>query len=188
MLTWALAHHTARPPSADKAGSDPTQDILRCSNARGQSNCGGRGDGGQGTSCDETHEIQGFSSLFAFSCNLPSDHVLISYKLSMLLTHSKIIHWLSSKATGLRLFHAFRQYAQRWGPMIMKSPDRVLVTWSDRDRPVVLEADLEINVQLCKEAIMTCCETAFGIDGKEFPNLADFEAGSISLIFTPSCR
>jgi len=70
----------------------------------------------------------------------------------------------------------------------MKSPDRVLVTWSDRDRPVVLEADLEINFQLCKEAIMTCCETAFGIDGKEIPNLADFEAGSISLIFTPSCR
>jgi hypothetical protein len=90
MLTWALAHHTARPPSADKAGSDPTQDILSCSNARGQSNCGGRGDGGQGTSCDETHEIQGFSSLFAFSCNLPSDHVLISYKLSMLLTLLKL--------------------------------------------------------------------------------------------------
>lgn len=84
-------------------------------------------------------------------------------------------------ATGLRLFHAFRQYAQRWGPMIMKSPDRVLVTWSDRDRPVVLEADLEINFQLCKEAIMTCCETAFGIDGKEIPNLADFEAALLLL-------
>ena len=85
---------------------------------------------------------------------------------------------LSSKAVGLHLFKALKNYAERWGPTIMKSPDRVMVDWSERDRAVVVEQDLEGNFQLCKEAIIACCERSLHPDEvKEIPNLADFEAG-----------
>ncbi len=62
----------------------------------------------------------------------------------------------------------------------MKSPDREMVTFPERERCVVNEGDLEINFPLVKEATLACFENALkhatNINHKEIPVLADFEA------------
>ena len=79
---------------------------------------------------------------------------------------------------GLHLFDALKKFADQHGPTIMSTPDRVLVSWTERDRAIITESDLEKNVQLCKETIMICCEKSLATtDGKEIPYLSDFEAG-----------
>ena len=82
---------------------------------------------------------------------------------------------------GLHLYQAFKGYAERHGPTIMSTADRVIVTWVDRERPIISEQDLESNFILCKETIIACLEKSLGCslteDIKEIPNLADFEAG-----------
>ena len=63
----------------------------------------------------------------------------------------------------------------------MSTDDRVIVTWVDRERPTIMEQDLESNFVLCKEIIIACLEKSLGCyltdDIKEVPNLSDFEAG-----------
>jgi len=63
----------------------------------------------------------------------------------------------------------------------MSTPERALVAWGERQRPVVLEEDVEKNFSLLKELSMACCEKTLGQplddDVKEIPFLADFEAG-----------
>lgn len=63
----------------------------------------------------------------------------------------------------------------------MKDESRALISWPERERPIVLETDLEQNFQICKEMIIACMEKSleYGLDDdvKEVPNLAEFEAG-----------
>lgn len=62
----------------------------------------------------------------------------------------------------------------------MSTPERALISWSERQRPIVQEEDLESNFALIKEIMIACgeklLEQPFDDNAKEIPNLADFEA------------
>lgn len=76
-------------------------------------------------------------------------------------------------------------HSQRWGSTIMASPEKQLVNFPDRDRPVVTENDLETNYELLKELTFACFEHSLkGTSKHEIPVLADFEAGYINTFFT----
>ena len=66
----------------------------------------------------------------------------------------------------------------------MQTDSRALVELSERERPIVLESDLELNFPLCKEVCIACMEKSLELpstDMKEIPYLSDFEAGLCSL-------
>ena len=59
----------------------------------------------------------------------------------------------------------------------MKSPERCIVDFPERDRAgVCQESDLENNFVLLKDLSMACMEHALTGDVKEVPNLCEFEA------------
>ena len=82
---------------------------------------------------------------------------------------------------GLHLFDSIKKFCDRHGPTIMSTPERALVAWGQRARPIAVEEDLEKNFVLLKDLIMACCEKTLqhpiDDDAKEIPHLADFEAG-----------
>lgn len=86
-----------------------------------------------------------------------------------------------SEATGLHLFESLKRHCERYGPSIMNNESRALLSWPERERPIVLETDLEENFQICKEMIIACMEKTLEYDlddeVKGVPNLAEFEAG-----------
>ena len=62
----------------------------------------------------------------------------------------------------------------------MASPEKQLVHFPERDRPVVTEVDLETNYELVKEMTYACFAQSFnGTSKNEIPCLSDFEAGYI---------
>ena len=62
----------------------------------------------------------------------------------------------------------------------MASPEKQLVHFPERDRPVVTEVDLETNYELVKEMTYACFEQSLnGTSKNEIPVLSDFEAGYI---------
>lgn len=66
--------------------------------------------------------------------------------------------------------------------MIMKSPERCVVDFPERDRAgVCQESDLESNFLLLKDLAMACMEhSSTGTDVKEVPNLCEFEARRVA--------
>ena len=84
--------------------------------------------------------------------------------------------WL--KAVGLQLHGALSSFAQTRGPAIMSTADREVVNFSERQRGVVTESDLEQNFDLLQEVACSCFELWLKPTAKsEIPVLADFEAG-----------
>ena len=62
----------------------------------------------------------------------------------------------------------------------MENPEKQLVVFSERTRPVIYEDDLESNFSIIKEALLSCFEHILkdpAEQAKEIPNLSEFEAG-----------
>ena len=88
-----------------------------------------------------------------------------------------------AKAVGLKLHHGLMVATSKRGPSIMKSEDREIVQFQERDRQVINENDLEVNFDLVKEAIYGSLEGSLALGSKhEIPFLADFEVGCFGMV------
>ena len=80
------------------------------------------------------------------------------------------------------IFQALKRFSEKWCTRIMQSPERHVVEFHDRVRPVIMESDLETNFSILKETSFSIYERCLKrlnmgeSDFKEIPNLEDFEA------------
>ena len=80
------------------------------------------------------------------------------------------------------IFQAVKRFIEKWCTRIMQSPERHVVEFHDRVRPVIMESDLETNFSIIKETTFSIYERCLKrlnmgeTDFKEIPNLEDFEA------------
>ena len=83
-----------------------------------------------------------------------------------------------SKAVGMKIHHGLMAFASKRGPSIMKSEDREVTFFRERDRQVINEGDMDTNFDLVKEAVYASMESwLVGNSKHEIAVLADFEAG-----------
>lgn len=71
-------------------------------------------------------------------------------------------------------------YCATRGPAILASDGRELVSFPERERPIITEQDLETNFELIREIACICFELHLKPGSThEIPILAEFEAGCV---------